>query len=83
MDADGIGVNNKRALTTTQPYKTVLLLQPTKQQSDQDADDGTKECNHTTFKKEDARYLFVAGTQIERDPMRLKQAIMRIKVRKI
>ena len=33
MDADGIGVDDKRALAATQPYEAVLLLQPTKQKA--------------------------------------------------
>jgi len=64
MDADGVGIDNEVALAGAQTDNAELLLQPTEQQPNENADDSTNDTNHSTFEEEDTANQPVIGTKV-------------------
>ena len=62
MDAHRIGVNDKRTVAAAHLHKAVLLLQPTEQQAQQNAKDGSEDTDQAPLEKEDAADLLVRGS---------------------
>ena len=62
MHADGVGVDDERALALPQGDDAEALLQPTEQQPHHDAHHGSEGADEPPLEEEDARYLAVAGT---------------------
>jgi hypothetical protein len=59
MYADRIGIDDKRTFRIPKSYDTILLLYPTKKQSDNDADNSTKGRDNTSLKEEYTAYLTI------------------------
>ena len=64
MHADGIGVDDERAVALAQTHQPVLLLEPTEKQSETDAQTSSEGRNHTPLEEEDANNLPIAGSKV-------------------
>ena len=64
MDADGVGIDDERALAVAEAYEAVLLLQPAEQQAQENANDSAQKRDEATLEEEDTRYLAVGGAEV-------------------
>ena len=64
VDADGIGVDDKRALAAAQRDDTVGLLYPAQKKAHSDAENGSYGRYESALKEEYLCDLFVAGSQV-------------------
>ena len=64
MDTNGIGVDDEVACGGTETHQSVLLLEPTEQQTEKDTDDGADGRDESALEEEDADDLAIAGTKV-------------------
>ena len=64
MHADRIGIDDVAAFAVAKTDKSELLLEPAKEESERDADEGTDETYHATFHHKDATNLVLIGTKV-------------------
>ena len=64
MDTNGIGVDDEVSRGGAEAHQSVLLLEPTEQQTEEDTDDGTDGGDQSALKEEDTDDLMIAGTKV-------------------
>ena len=69
MDTDRISIDNEITCSGTKSHQSILLLNPTKHQTNDNTYHSTDGRDETTFKKEDTDDLMITGAEVTQGDM--------------